>query len=130
MHVLILCTHCMYEYMYTGCDSVKGRNTEAWFTSKSKSDPCLITGLGLDEDDTMGGGDRNIGTNRSLFKIGDRISNMLERKLSVFGVGVGPSDTVPVIFDTNGCLQTGHPNSTSSCRDLLPESDHFFKHLK
>lgn len=129
MNVDIVCIHYMYKCMYTGCDSVKDRNTKEGFTSKSKFDPCLVRGLGLDEDD-MGGGDRNIGTNRSLFEIGDRISNMLALSLFVLGVGIGPSGTVSVIFDANGCLQTGHPNSTSSCREPLPESDHFFKHLK
>jgi hypothetical protein len=120
----------MYKYVYTGYDSVKGRNTKEGFASKSKIDPSLVRGLGLVDEDDMGGGDRNIGTNRSLFEIGDRISNILAISLFVFGVGIGPSGTVSVIFDANGCLQTGHPNSKSSCREPLPESDHFFKHLK
>jgi hypothetical protein len=111
--------------MYTGHDSIKGRNTKEGFTSMSKIVPVLdnIGGcLGLD----IGGGDLNIGTNRSLFAIGDRISYM-----NVLGVGIGPTGILSVIFDLNGCLQTGHPNSSSTTKWEPPAvSDHILRQRK
>jgi hypothetical protein len=115
-----VCRH----YLCTGHDSIKVRNTKEGFTSMSKIDPILKIiggGLGLD----IGGGDLNIGTNRSLFAIGDRISNM-----NVLGVGIGPTGIVSISFDLNRCLQTGHPNSTSTCREPSDVSDHILRQRK
>lgn len=69
----------------------------------------------------IGGGDRNIGTNRALFCIGDADDCNI-------GVGIGPKGVNVAIFDVKGYRHIGH--ATSICTNPPADSAHLRRHLK
>ena len=70
---------------------------------------------------TPRGGDRSVGTNRSLLVVGDGDGCWI-------GVGMGPGGVIVSIFDIKGCLHIGH--ATSTCTTPQSDSAHFLRHLK